>query len=79
LRCDFPKSNSLRPEFLHLGPVYGLFPATLAVLVLPGLLGTLDAFPLPFPDDVPFKFGKRSQHLKEELGEWILRAVILKG
>lgn len=49
------------------------------MLVFPGLLGSLDPFPLSFTDDVSFKLGKRSQHLKEELGERILCAVVLEG
>ena len=53
--------------------------SALAVVVLPGLLGTLDPFSLSLPDDVPLKLGKRSQHLKQELGERILCAVVLEG
>ena len=49
------------------------------MLVFPGLLGSRDPFPLSFTDDVSFKLGKRSQHLKEELGERILCAVVLEG
>jgi hypothetical protein len=66
-------------EFFYSFPVYGLFPATFAVLVLPGLLGTLDPFSLSLPDDVPLKLSKRSQHLKQKFGERVLCAVILEG
>jgi len=79
LLCDLPEGNALRSQHLNLGPVGGLLPATLTVLVFPGLLGSLDPFPLSFTDDVSFKLGKRSQHLKEELGERILCAVVLEG
>lgn len=49
------------------------------MVVLPGLLGTLDPFSLSLPDDVPLKLCERSQHLKEELGERVLCAMVLKG
>jgi len=78
LLCDLPEGNALRSQLLNLDPVDGLLPATLTVLVFPGLLGSLDPFPLSFTDDVSFKLGKRSQHLKEELGERILCAVVLE-
>ena len=79
MRCDFPERNALFSEFFYFSPIYGLFPATLTVFILSSLLCQFDPFSLPFPNNVSLELSKRSQHLKEELGERILCAVVQEG